>query len=62
MARTGSFTPIAPMSAAAIVELGKATELTGCGPEVTGIGYVYARAGKHDEARSVIAELRQLST
>lgn len=43
---------------AALAKLKRVTELTGCGPEVTNIGYVYAQAGRIDEARSVIAELQ----
>ena len=44
---------------AAISELRLAMELHGVGPEVTGIGHVYARVGRIDEANRVIAELRQ---
>src|SRR5262249_44361492 len=49
--RTGDFE-------SAISELRLARELHGGGPEVTGIGHVYARAGRIDEAHHVIAELR----
>ncbi|MGH9939619.1 MAG: tetratricopeptide repeat protein [Blastocatellia bacterium] len=44
---------------AAIRELRTAMELHGGGPEVTGVGHTYARAGQIDEAHRVIAELRR---
>ncbi|MGH9765899.1 MAG: tetratricopeptide repeat protein, partial [Blastocatellia bacterium] len=44
---------------AAITELRTAMELHGGGPVVTGIGHAYARAGRIDEARQVIAELQR---
>ncbi len=53
--RTGDFD-------AAIRELRLAMELHGGGPEITGIGYVYARAGRIGEAHRVIAELQQRAT
>src|SRR5262245_6763514 len=47
---------------AAIGELRLAMDLHGGGPEVTGIGHVYARVGRIDEANRVISELRQSAT
>jgi len=44
---------------AAIKELRAAVELHGGGPEITGLGHTYARAGRIDETHRVIAELRR---
>lgn len=44
---------------AAIMELRTAMELHGGGPEVTGLGHAYARAGRIDDAHRVIAELQR---
>jgi DNA-binding winged helix-turn-helix (wHTH) protein/Flp pilus assembly protein TadD len=44
---------------AAIAELQRARELSGSGPEATGLGYAYAVAGRTSEAHALIAELQE---